>query len=69
VLQLHDPVHRGEDPRERQKSRSLSLSRTTSGWALLDDDRTVFEDHGTNSRRRCIAYACTVGVLHLRFDG
>jgi hypothetical protein len=67
MFQLHDPVRCGEDPRARQQS--LSLQRTTYGWALLDDDRTVFEDHGTNSRRRCIAYACSLGVLHLRFDG
>jgi hypothetical protein len=64
MFQLRDPAHRRGGLRGRQ----LSLQRTASGWALFDGNRTVFEDHGANSRRRCIAYACGLGVLRLRFD-
>jgi hypothetical protein len=47
----------------------LSLQRTTSGWALLDaDGHLVFEADGPDARRRCLAQASDLGVLHLRFD-
>src|SRR4051812_2349126 len=48
---------------------SLSLQRTSFGWALLDDrDRAVFEAEGSDARRRCLAHASALGVLRLTFD-
>jgi hypothetical protein len=47
---------------------SLSLQRTTSGWALFDDrNRAVFRAEGPNARRRCLAHASAHGVLRLTF--
>jgi hypothetical protein len=49
--------------------RSLSLQRTSSGWALLNDrDQAVFEADGRDARRRCLAHASALGVLRLTFD-
>jgi hypothetical protein len=50
-------------------TRPLSLQRTTRGWALVDDQaRAVYEAQGPNARRRCLAHARALGVLHLTFD-
>jgi hypothetical protein len=48
---------------------TLSLQRTTLGWALYDGlHRVVFEAAGPFARRRCLAYASQLGVLRLSFD-
>ena len=53
----------------RTATYALSLQRTVMGWALTDArGRVVFEARGCNARRRCLAHACSLGVLHLTFD-
>jgi hypothetical protein len=45
-----------------------TLQPTIVGWALYDnDEQVVFEAHGRDGRRRCLAYAADQGVLHVRF--
>jgi hypothetical protein len=47
----------------------LSLQRTATGWALLDEqDHVAYEARGRDARRQCLARAADLGVLHLRFD-
>jgi hypothetical protein len=47
----------------------LSLHRTASGWALVDERRrVVFEARGRDGRRQCLAYAAQLGVMRVRFD-
>jgi hypothetical protein len=53
-------------PRNQQ---SLSLQRTSSGWALYDDRRqAIFTAEGPDARRQCLARARELGVLRLTFD-
>jgi hypothetical protein len=47
----------------------LSLQRTESGWGLRDArDEAVFAADGRDARRKCVARAAELGILHLRFD-
>jgi hypothetical protein len=64
---IHTPALQGA--RHRRGARSLSLQRTATGWALLDEqDHVVYEARGRDARRQCLARAVDLGVLHLRFD-
>ncbi len=48
---------------------TLSLQRTSTGWALVDEhDQVVFEADGPDARRRSLAHAKTAGTVCLRFD-
>jgi hypothetical protein len=48
---------------------TLSLQRTTLGWALYDGHhRVVYEAAGPFARRRCLAHASRLGILRLSFD-
>jgi hypothetical protein len=50
-------------------SAARSLQQTRAGWALYDNrEQVVYEAHGRDGRRRCLAYAADRGVLHVRFD-
>ena len=51
----------------RTAAYALSLKQTSFGWALTDGlGRVVFQARGWNARRRCLAYASSLGVLRLR---
>jgi hypothetical protein len=65
--QIHTPALQGA--RHRRAARSLSLQRTSTGWALFDEQgHVVFEARGRDARRLCLARAVDLGVLHIRFD-
>jgi hypothetical protein len=67
ALHLHTPAFLGA--RRRRATWSLSLRRTASGWALLDEHgHAVFTGRGRDARRQCLARAAELGVLYLRFD-
>lgn len=48
---------------------TLSLQRTSHGWALLDEhDHVLYQAVGPDARRRCLAQARSLGILRLTFD-
>jgi hypothetical protein len=49
------------------RSLALSLQRTPLGWALLDHrHRAVFHARGRDARRKCLAHAAELGILHVK---
>ena len=64
AIRVHRPAVLAD--REATVAHSLSLQRTTTGWALFDErDRVIFEAAGVNGRPRCLAHARSLGVLRL----
>jgi hypothetical protein len=69
TIARHNRLPRLRQARERRGRQWLSLQRTASGWALLDErGHTVFAADGRDARRQCLAHASGLGVLHVRFD-
>jgi hypothetical protein len=65
--QIHAPAFHWA--RHRREQSSLSLQRTTTGWALLDSlGQPVFEATGRDARQACLARAQALGVLRLTSD-